>query len=47
MMNNDIHFKIEDEITYPFQTSVEQRLKFGLNKYVYFTEHVITYPCWE
>ena len=53
-ISNYIHYKMWDEIMYPFQTinfqvSMGQLLKFGMecNFSSHFTEHVITYPCWD
>ena len=49
-ISNYIHYKVWDEITYPFPNfnscTIEVWEWIG-NFIPHFTEHVITYPCWD
>ena len=44
-MNNHMPGKVCDEITYPFQTSTVQPLKFGMSNFIpHIIMYVIIYP---
>ena len=47
---NYIHYKVWDEITYPFtnfNSATVEVCEWKSNFTQHFTEHVITYPCWD
>ena len=48
--SNDIHYKMWDEITYPFPNfhgTATEVWKWVSNFIPYFTGHVIICPCWD
>ena len=49
-ISNHIHYKMWDEITYPFLNfngSTVEVKEWISNFILHFTGHVITYPCWD
>ena len=46
-ISNYTHYKVWDEIIYHFQTSMVEVWKWISNFIPHFTEHMITYPCWD
>ena len=49
-ISNYIHYKVWDEITYPFQNfngCIVEVWEWISNSIPLYIEHVITYPCWD
>ena len=49
-ISNYIHYKVGDEITYPFLNfnGATVEVKEWISNFIsHFTGHVITYPCWD
>ena len=42
-----IHYKMRDEITYPFPNFSDSPLKLEWINGFFFTVHVVIYPCWD
>ena len=46
-ISNYIHYKVWDEITYPFPNFNVEVWEWISNFIPHFIGHVITYPCWD